>query len=168
MGSAKKACPENSNGPSRAWTRQSRAFARCRTQTRHGMPSWAAPAWARQYAPITPDAGISRCTRPGSGMATDGSYVGYCRSSIPRDEPLQEHPRAAHLDMGRLMPRKLSSDQARQMAADRKDHRGGRPAGVRLPCGACGQHLTATEWRPHFARCPARHSPAPASAANRD
>lgn len=33
---------------------------------------------------------------------------------------------------------------------------GGRPTGPKLPCGACGKELTATEWRTHFTTCPKR------------
>lgn len=59
------------------------------------------------------------------------------------------------------MPRKLTKTEARRMSGERKAHRGGKPKGVRIPCGACGAHLTATEWRVHFTACPKR----PAAAA---
>lgn len=37
--------------------------------------------------------------------------------------------------------------------------RAGRKPGVRLPCGACFQMLTAAEWKGHHARCPDRLRP---------
>lgn len=35
-------------------------------------------------------------------------------------------------------------------------HPGGRPAGVAMPCGWCGEPLTASKIRKHFVNCPKR------------
>jgi hypothetical protein len=53
------------------------------------------------------------------------------------------------------VPRKLTPKDARQMAAARKQHRGGRPAS-RIPCGWCRKVLGAADLRAHLPHCPRR------------
>lgn len=52
------------------------------------------------------------------------------------------------------MPRNLTPTQAREMSAARRTKAG--PRGVTMPCGWCGQPLTAREIRAHFTACPLR------------